>query len=135
MTKPAPCVPMDQMVPTKSPGVTIHNVPLIAATAETLRGYGTLVSDFENETVRIETWPQPDCRRVEPGTGNFGVQIHPGIWHQPVFPLAERAVFRDKQGKVHACVAVDFVKEFSTYLLVPLVKPPELLAGDAQAIG
>ena len=234
MTKPAPCVPMDRMVSTKSPGVTIHTVPLIAATAESLRGYGTIVTDFENETVRIETWPQPDWRRVEPGTGdeggitegdfeirrqgdlmvgrnhavdghyitgwftdpavataegtvpnynhvlvreanyhpdggqvffprecaafvallalpgddvrpehfiafyfdgNFGVQIHPGIWHQPVFPLAERAVFKDKQGKVHACVAVDFVKEFSTYLSVPLVKPPELLAAGVQATG
>lgn len=52
--------------------------------------------------------------------GTFGIKIHPNIWHQPLFPIAERAVFEDKQGKVHACIAVDFVEEFSTYLSVPL---------------
>ena len=55
--------------------------------------------------------------------GSFGIQIFPNIWHQPVFPLGESATFYDKQGKVHACVAVDFVKEFQTYLSVPLVTP------------
>ena len=54
--------------------------------------------------------------------GSFGVKIHPGIWHQPLFPLAERAVFNDKQGKVHACIAVDFVSEFDTYLSIALPK-------------
>ncbi len=53
--------------------------------------------------------------------GSFGIKIHPNIWHQPLFPIAERAVFDDKQGKVHACIAVDFVEEFSTYLKVPLL--------------
>lgn len=52
--------------------------------------------------------------------GSFGIKIHPNIWHQPLFPIAERAVFDDKQGKVHACIAVDFVAEFGTYLSVPL---------------
>ena len=52
--------------------------------------------------------------------GRFGLQIYPNVWHQPVFPLADRACFNDKQGRVHACVAVDFVKEFSCYLSVPL---------------
>jgi hypothetical protein len=52
--------------------------------------------------------------------GSFGIQIFPGIWHQPVFPLTAQAVFDDKQGRVHACVAVDFVREFGCYLSVPL---------------
>lgn len=52
--------------------------------------------------------------------GSFGIKIHPGIWHQPLFPLAERAVFNDKQGRVHACIAVDFVSEFDTYLSIAL---------------
>lgn len=56
--------------------------------------------------------------------GSFGIQIFPNIWHQPVFPVDESATFYDKQGKVHACIAVDFVKEFNTYLSVPLIKPP-----------
>ncbi len=52
--------------------------------------------------------------------GSFGIHIDPGVWHQPVFPLAPLAVFDDKQGRVHACVAVNFVSEFGCYLEVPL---------------
>lgn len=52
--------------------------------------------------------------------GSFGIHIDPGVWHQPVFPLAPKAMFDDKQGRVHACVAVDFVSEFGCYLEVPL---------------
>ena len=52
--------------------------------------------------------------------GRHGVHIDPGVWHQPVFPVGERATFDDRQGKVHACVAVDFVSEFKTYVAVPL---------------
>jgi ureidoglycolate lyase len=52
--------------------------------------------------------------------GSFGIHIDPGVWHQPMFPLAERARFDDKQGRVHACIAVDFVTEFGCYLEVPL---------------
>lgn len=52
--------------------------------------------------------------------GSFGIQIFPNIWHQPVFPLAAQATFLGKQGKVHACVACDFVREFGCYLSVPL---------------
>lgn len=54
--------------------------------------------------------------------GSFGLNLHPGVWHQPLYPLAERAVFDDKQGRVHACIAVDFVTEFAVYLSVPLQK-------------
>ncbi len=52
--------------------------------------------------------------------GSFGIHIDPGVWHQPVFPVGERARFDDKQGRVHACIAVDFVSEFGCYLEVPL---------------
>jgi ureidoglycolate lyase len=40
-----------------------------------------------------------------------------------VFPLGPAATFDDKQGRVHACVAVDFVSEFGCYLEVPLPPP------------
>jgi len=53
--------------------------------------------------------------------GSFGIHINPGVWHQPVFALAADARFDNKQGRVHACVAVDFVTEFGCYLEVPLV--------------
>ncbi|WP_079253617.1 ureidoglycolate lyase [Endozoicomonas arenosclerae] len=55
--------------------------------------------------------------------GSFGIQIFPNIWHQPLYPVADYAEFKDKQGKVHACIAVDFVKEFNVYLEVPLSTP------------
>ena len=52
--------------------------------------------------------------------GSFGLHIDPGVWHQPVFPLAERASFDNRQGRVHCCISVDFVAEFGCYLEVPL---------------
>ena len=57
------------------------------------------------------------------GDGNFGIHIDANVWHQPLFPLGERIVFDDKQGRVHACVACDFVTEFGVYLSVPLRTP------------
>jgi ureidoglycolate lyase len=48
--------------------------------------------------------------------GTCGIHIDPGVWHQPVFPLADQATFDDAQGRVHACVSVDFVAEFKEYL-------------------
>lgn len=55
--------------------------------------------------------------------GSHGIHVDPGVWHQPMFPLGPDAVFHDKQGRVHACVAVDFLSEFGCYLSVPLRKP------------
>eukprot|EP01135_Chromosphaera_perkinsii_P011361 Nk52_evm6s2391 gene=Nk52_evmTU6s2391 len=52
--------------------------------------------------------------------GTFGVQIKPSIWHQPVYPIPDKAVFRGKQGRVHACVCMDTVEEFNKYMYVPL---------------
>jgi ureidoglycolate lyase len=197
----------------------IHAVPLVVATAETLRGYGSVVIDFAAGHVTIVTWPQPGRRPIVAGTGNeggivedsfemvrhgeiqhavnhavgrsyitgwfgdpafacearepsdtsriltheanyhpdggqiffprdrapyvallakagddvtpddfvafhcdgsFGIHIDPGTWHQPMFPVGERAHFDDKQGRVHACIAVDFVSEFGCYIEVPL---------------
>jgi len=199
-----------------------HRVPLIAASNESLRGYGHTVSSFKQSSVTIVTWPQPDWRPIVSGTGNeggivedsfvmqrrgeiqhavnravgrsyitgwfsdpasasgdraptdttriytheanyhpdggqiffprggasfvallakpgdnvaptdfvafycngsFGIHIDPGVWHQPVFPVAATAEFDDKQGRVHACVAIDFVTEFGCYLEVPLLQP------------
>lgn len=52
--------------------------------------------------------------------GSRGVHIDPGVWHQPVFPLGASARFANRQGRVHACVSVDFVREFGVYVEVPL---------------
>jgi hypothetical protein len=56
--------------------------------------------------------------------GSFGIHIDPNVWHQPVYPLAPRGAFDNRQGRVHACVAVDFISEFGCYLEVPLAAPP-----------
>ncbi len=48
------------------------------------------------------------------------MQIAPCVWHQPVYPSSGEAVFDDKQGRVHACVSVDFLGEFGVWLEVPL---------------
>lgn len=210
-----------EAMPSLSKGeVRSHRVPLIAATEETLRGYGHLVTDFARAQVTIVPWPQQGWRPLVAGTGNeggtvedsfvmerrgevqhavnravgrsyitgwfadpaiaspdrppadtgriytheanyhpdggqvfsprhgaafvallakagddvspekfrafycdgsFGIHIDPGVWHQPVFPLGPKAIFDDRQGRVHACVAVDFVSEFGCYLEVPLL--------------
>ena len=56
-------------------------------------------------------------------TGDFGIHLDAGVWHQPVYPLADSAEFDDKQGAVHACVSVDFAREFGCLLSVPLKMP------------
>jgi hypothetical protein len=40
--------------------------------------------------------------------GSCGLYINPDIWHEGVFPLAERGRFFDKQGKAHARISTDF---------------------------
>jgi ureidoglycolate lyase len=52
--------------------------------------------------------------------GGRGLYVHPGVWHGAVAPLADHAVFLDRQGRVHARVSVDFPKEFGCYLAAPL---------------
>ncbi|MCA9573179.1 MAG: ureidoglycolate lyase, partial [Myxococcales bacterium] len=56
--------------------------------------------------------------------GSRGLHVDPEVWHQPVFPVFDggrvEALFDDKQGRVHACVSVDFVGEFGVYVEVPL---------------
>jgi ureidoglycolate lyase/seryl-tRNA synthetase len=200
----------------------VHTVRAVAATAQSLAGYGRLVTDFARAAVTIVTWPQPGWRPVVAGTGNeggivedafemtrrgeiqlavnhavarsyvtgwfadpataredrapadttrlytheanyhpdggqvfmlrerapfvallakpgddvtpddfvafwfdgsAGIHIDPGVWHQPLFPAGPSLVFDDKQGRVHACIAVDFVREFGVYLDVPLTRP------------
>ena len=57
--------------------------------------------------------------------GSQGLYIHPGVWHEAVFPVSDRQRFYDKQGKVHARVSIDFPKEFRCYLAAPLAPAPE----------
>ena len=52
--------------------------------------------------------------------GSQGMYIHPGIWHEGIFPVEDSQRFLDRQGKVHARVSCDFGQEFGVYLSVPL---------------
>ncbi|APV52293.1 ureidoglycolate hydrolase [Betaproteobacteria bacterium GR16-43] len=52
--------------------------------------------------------------------GGKGLYIHPNIWHEAVFPIADRARFYDEQGKVHARISCNFAKEFGVLLGVRL---------------
>ncbi len=55
--------------------------------------------------------------------GTSGLYIHPNVWHGAFVPLDDRAEFLDRQGRVHARVSVDFVREFGCYLGAPLRRP------------
>lgn len=52
--------------------------------------------------------------------GSFGIQLLPSVWHHPPAPVGDRAEVDDRQGKVHACVDVDFLAEFGCYVEIPL---------------
>lgn len=52
--------------------------------------------------------------------GGKGLYIHPGVWHEAVFPLADKARFYDEQGKVHARVSCNFAQEFGVLLGIGL---------------
>ena len=59
---------------------------------------------------------QPDNFKAFYFDGSQGLYIHPNIWHEGVFPTKGRAIFKGKQGKVHARVSIDLLKEFRSYL-------------------
>ena len=55
--------------------------------------------------------------------GSQGLYIHPGIWHDGIFPVSDHQRFLDRQGRVHARVSCDLASEFGHYLCVPLTAP------------
>ena len=52
--------------------------------------------------------------------GSRGLYIHPGIWHEGIFPVTDSQRFLDRQGRVHARISCDVGAEFGVYLSVPL---------------
>lgn len=54
--------------------------------------------------------------------GNFGLHILPKVWHQPLYPINDSAVYISKQSATYACVGFDCVEEFGQFLEVPLLK-------------
>lgn len=55
--------------------------------------------------------------------GQRGLYVHPNVWHGALVPHADEAQFLDRQGRVHARVSVNFVREFGCYLGAPLRRP------------
>jgi ureidoglycolate lyase len=50
----------------------VHDTPLIAATAESLEGFGCLVDDPKTFPIEIVTWPAQGWRSIDRDTGNQG---------------------------------------------------------------
>jgi len=70
---------------------------------------------------------RPEHFRAFHFDGSVGFHIAPGVWHwapyiQPPSRSGDEAemTFRNKQGSVFACVAVDTLDEFGVFLKVPL---------------
>ena len=61
--------------------------------------------------------------KVTHSDGSVGMNMHPGVWHTAPLPLADRAVFDNKQGSVHATTALWARQEFGALFEVPLRAP------------
>jgi len=206
----------------QKPSLDLVDVPLIEATAESVKGYGYLVDDPDTCEIEIVTWPAQGWRPIDQETGNQGgtvegifrgewqgdvlmgsndavgghyvlgwstdpqyasketqtvsrdqvllwhfnyhpdggqlffplekkpfvvpvalagddlstdrvvafwcdgsqgFYIHPGIWHEGIFPVEDVQRFLDRQGRVHARISCDIGEEFGVYLSVPLKRP------------
>src|SRR5215510_14351169 len=49
-----------------------HEIPIVEATNESLKGYGLLVDDFATAKIEIVRWPAQGWRPVDPDTGDEG---------------------------------------------------------------
>ncbi len=211
--------PVDYLSPDVPDSLPWHDVPMIKAGSDSLRGYGCLVDDVENHDIKIVQWPAQGWRPVDAGTGDEGgivegvfhtewvgdvlrahndavqgeyvlgwrcnpidvdsgnakdvaervllwhlnyhpdggqlffpqqrqpfvaplalpgddlslehivafwcdgsqgLYIHPGIWHDGVFPVMQKQSFHDRQGRVHARVSCNIAVEFGVFLNVGL---------------
>ncbi|MEP4039297.1 ureidoglycolate lyase [Pseudophaeobacter sp.] len=54
------------------PSLPWHEVPLIRATNESVKGYGQLVDSPEGFEIEISRWPQQGWRPIDQGTGDEG---------------------------------------------------------------
>lgn len=54
------------------PSLPWHEVPLIRATNDSLKGYGQLVEDPSTFDIEITRWPQQGWRPIDEGTGDEG---------------------------------------------------------------
>lgn len=64
----------------EKPSLPQHQVPLIRATDDALRGYGCLVDDPDTFEIEITRWPAQGWRPVDADTGDEGGFVE-GIFH------------------------------------------------------
>ncbi len=72
--------PVDYLNPDVPARLPWHEVPVIRASADTLRGYGCLVDDAEKHEIEIVQWPAQGWRPVDTDTGNEGGVVG-GVFH------------------------------------------------------
>jgi len=217
--------PIDYLSPDVPAELPWHDVPLLLASDETVRGYGCLVDNADDFEIEIVQWPAQGWRPIDAGTGDEGgvvegifhsewrgevlyghndavdgsyildwstnpgavdtdvptmdparvllwhmnyhpdggqlfypldgqpfvvpaalpgddlglddivafwcdgsqgLYIHPGIWHEGVFPATRAQSFNDRQGRVHARVSCNVSQEFGVFLNVPLRRATSL---------
>ncbi|HQU67697.1 MAG TPA: ureidoglycolate lyase [Albidovulum sp.] len=58
----------------EKPSLPLHQVPLIVATDETVKGYGRLVDD-RDFAIEITRWPAQGWRPIDEGTGDEGGHV------------------------------------------------------------
>lgn len=64
----------------EKPSLPLHEVPLVFATEETVKGYGCLVDDPDAFEIEIVQWPAQGWRKVDAGTGDEAGYVE-GIFH------------------------------------------------------
>jgi ureidoglycolate lyase len=84
----------------------MHETPLVAAAASTLKGYGALVDDPHEFQIEIVRWPSQGWRPIDANSGNQG-GVTEGLFE-----------FWWKGETL-----LDFAKEFGCYLASPLRSP------------
>jgi hypothetical protein len=62
--------PVDYLAPDVPDTLPWHTGKVVKATAENLKGYGLLVDDYNGFKLEIVTWPKPEGRPIDAGTGN-----------------------------------------------------------------
>lgn len=65
-------VVFDYLDPKVPAGLRVVDVPVVAATEATIRGYGEIVRDPRAHRVEITPWPLAGWRRLDAGTGDEG---------------------------------------------------------------
>lgn len=75
-----PAEPIDYLSPDVPGSLPWHDVPLLRADDETLKGYGCLVDDPDDFDIEIVQWPAQGWRPVDAGTGDEGGTVE-GVFH------------------------------------------------------